>query len=114
MCPSPVSTAHHRAGSVQCNGIVLSKTEVKTMYQHSGSRSPVTARTGGCGFSLAMFRAIAAQRRREHIWAWASLVLLLVCWDATLRLDQKVSIPRPRLSHMVELDSDAKSRFESR
>ena len=84
------------------------------MYQHSGSRTPVMARTGGRGFSLSMFRAIAAQRRREHIWAWASLVLLLVCWDAALRLDQKVSMPRPRLSHMVELEPDVKSRFESR
>ena len=84
------------------------------MYQHSSPRTAVTARTGGCGSRLTMFRAIAMQRRREHVWAWASLLLLLVCWDANLRLDQKVSMPRPRLSHLVELEQEPRMRLERR
>jgi hypothetical protein len=44
--------------------------------------------------------------------AWASLVLLLVCWDASLRLDEKVSMPRPRLSHLVELEQEPRTRIE--
>ena len=59
-------------------------------------------------------RAIATQRRREQLWAWASLLLLLVCWDASSRLDQKVSMPRPRLSHLVELEQEPRIRLEGR
>lgn len=84
------------------------------MYQHSRPRTAVTARTGGCGSSLTALRAIATQRRREHVWAWASLVLLLVCWDVNLRLDQQVSVPRPRLSHLVELEQALGTRLETR
>ena len=81
------------------------------MYQHSSPATLLTARTGGRGFSLSL-RAIAAQRRREHLWAWGSLVMLLLCWDASSRLDQKVSMPRPRLSHMVELEQEPRVRIE--
>jgi hypothetical protein len=84
------------------------------MYQHSSPRTAVTARTGGYGSSLTTLRAIATQRRREHVWAWASLLLLLVCWDVNLRLDQKVSMPRPRLSHLVELEQEPRMRLEKR
>jgi hypothetical protein len=42
------------------------------------------------------------QRRREQLWAWLSLVALIVCWDASLRLDEHVPIPRPRLQHAGE------------
>jgi hypothetical protein len=84
------------------------------MYQHSSPATLVTARTGGRGFSLMSLRVIAAQRRREHLWAWGSLVMLLVCWDASSRLDQKVSMPRPRLSHMVEVEQEPRARIERR
>jgi hypothetical protein len=84
------------------------------MYQHSRPRTAVTARTGGCGSSLTALRAIATQRRREHVWAWASLLLLLVCWDVNLRLDQKVSMPRPRLSYLMELEQEPRIRLEGR
>jgi hypothetical protein len=86
--------------------------EALKMYQHSNPRTAVTARTGGCGSSLKSLRAIAAQRRREYLWAWASLLLLLVCWDANLRLDQTVSVPRPRLNHLVELEQEPRIRIE--
>lgn len=36
----------------------------------------------------------STRRRLEAAWAWASLLVLIVCWDAALRLDQKVSLPR--------------------
>jgi hypothetical protein len=35
-------------------------------------------------------------RRLELLWAWASLLVLIVCWDAAARLDQRVSLPRMR------------------
>jgi len=47
------------------------------------------------------------QRRREHLWAWLSLIALVVCWDASLRLDEHVSIPRPRMQHAGDSASDA-------
>lgn len=34
-------------------------------------------------------RTLTRQRqRRERAWAWLSLVVLIVCWDASSRLDQ--------------------------
>jgi hypothetical protein len=84
------------------------------MYQYSSLRTAVTARNGGGGYSFKTFRAIAAQRRREHVWAWASLLLLVVCWDANLRLDDKVSMPRPRLNHLLELEQEQRARIEAR
>jgi hypothetical protein len=49
----------------------------------------------------------AKLRRRETLWAWLSLLTLVVCWDAAARLDDKVSPPRPRLSHMAEEEERA-------
>ena len=46
----------------------------------------------------------AKLRRREGLWAWLSLITLVICWDAAARLDEKVSPPRPRLSHVAEED----------
>jgi hypothetical protein len=89
---------------------VSNNQEVTAMYQHSGSRDSSSARSG---YTLASIRATAAQRRREHIWAWASLLLLLLCWDAALRLDQKVAMPRPRLGHWVELEAEEGVRVEA-
>jgi hypothetical protein len=39
------------------------------------------------------------QRRREAVWAWMSLLTLLLCWDASLRLEERVSPPRVRIAH---------------
>ena len=44
-----------------------------------------------------------AQRRRELLWAWLSFGVLILCWDASLRLDQRVSTPRPRVEHIGEV-----------
>jgi hypothetical protein len=37
-----------------------------------------------------------SSNRLEVLWAWASLLVLIVCWDAALRLDQHVQLPRRR------------------
>jgi hypothetical protein len=47
-------------------------------------------------------RAQRAQHRREVIWAWLSLAILALCWDLSARLDERVSPPRVRLTHVVE------------
>jgi hypothetical protein len=38
----------------------------------------------------------ASSNRLEVLWAWASLLVLIMCWDAALRLDQHVQLPRRR------------------
>ncbi|WP_116808793.1 hypothetical protein [Steroidobacter cummioxidans] len=48
------------------------------------------------------FKALARDRqRREQAWAWLSLVVLIVCWDASSRLGERVSPPRARIAHAV-------------
>jgi hypothetical protein len=42
------------------------------------------------------------QRRREAMWAWLSLVTLVICWDASARLEARVSPPRVRIAHAGE------------
>lgn len=50
-------------------------------------------------------RSLARERhRREQAWAWLSLVTLIVCWDASSRLGERVSPPRPKFAHVVEED----------
>jgi len=48
-----------------------------------------------------------ACERREKLWAWASLLMLIICWDAALRLDQHVSPPRIRIAHAGEKSDTA-------
>ena len=49
-------------------------------------------------------RVRAGRRRIEHAWAWLSLFTLLLCWDASLRLEQRVSPPRVRIAHAIEAE----------
>jgi hypothetical protein len=57
--------------------------------------------------SLAVSRSvIVAKRRRERILACLALIMLVVAWDATLRLDEQVSPPRMRVSHAVEIEGE--------
>jgi len=46
-----------------------------------------------------------AVRRLEILWAWASLLVLIICWDAALRLDQRMPLPRLRIAHVSETDA---------
>lgn len=51
------------------------------------------------------FKSLARDRqRRERVWAWLSLVVLIICWDASSRLGERVSPPRPKLAHVVSED----------
>ena len=45
---------------------------------------------------------VRERQRREQIWAWLSLVVLIICWDASARLGEHVSAPRVRLAHALE------------
>ena len=42
------------------------------------------------------------QQRRESMWAWLSLLTLVLCWDASARLETRVSPPRVRIAHAGE------------
>jgi hypothetical protein len=46
--------------------------------------------------------SLIRQPRREKAWAWLSLVTLILCWDASIRLDERISPPRVRIAHMGE------------
>lgn len=45
---------------------------------------------------------VRERHRREQVWAWLSLVTLIICWDASERLGERVSPPRARLAHVSE------------
>jgi len=50
-----------------------------------------------------------ARRRREQILACLAFVMLIVAWNATLRLDEQVSPPRMRMSHAVEIEGESQT-----
>lgn len=51
------------------------------------------------------FRSLARDRqRREQVWTWLSLVVLIICWDASSRLEERVSPPRAKFAHVVDED----------
>lgn len=45
---------------------------------------------------------VRERHRREQVWAWLSVVTLVICWDASQRLDERVSLPRTRMAHVSE------------
>jgi hypothetical protein len=49
---------------------------------------------------------VLARRRRERVLACLAFVMLIVAWDVTLRLDERIAPPRMRLSHAVEHESE--------
>ena len=73
-----------------------------------GYRGLQAAGAGHCGYwGLAPSRSFGvAKRRRERILACVALVMLIVAWDASLRLDEQSSPPRMRVSHAVEVEND--------
>jgi hypothetical protein len=58
--------------------------------------------TTGIACKNARTRDLIRQRRREKVWAWLTLVTLILCWDASIRLDERVSPPRVRTDHVGE------------
>lgn len=69
--------------------------EVQAVFKASSRQS--TLRTVGSQRS-----SREGQARLEVFWAWASLLVLIVCWDAAFRLDERVSLPRMRIAHAVD------------
>jgi hypothetical protein len=53
------------------------------------------------------------QRRREAMWAWLSLLTLVLCWDASARLETRVSPPRVRMAHAGESRAEARPTTET-
>lgn len=53
--------------------------------------------------------SVISQSKLETAWAWASVLILVVCWDAALRLDERVSLPRIRIAHAVEIERSGQS-----
>ena len=52
-------------------------------------------------------RSLADARRwRERVLSVLALVMLILAWDATLRLDEQMSPPRVRVSHAVEIEGE--------
>ena len=51
---------------------------------------------------------VRERQRREQVWAWLTLVVLIICWDASSRLGERVSPPRSRIAHA--LDEEEMSR----
>ena len=45
---------------------------------------------------------LASRRRLEIYWAVASFLALIVSWDAALRLDDRVPLPRMRVAQAAE------------
>ena len=60
--------------------------------------------------SKAVSRSLLFSRqRRERILAALAFVSLIVAWDATLRLDERVSPARVRMAHAVEVEAEAQT-----
>jgi hypothetical protein len=51
--------------------------------------------------------------RREQWWAWASLFVLIIAWDAAGRLDERAALPRIRIAHAGEGEGPSSQRIES-
>lgn len=58
-------------------------------------------------------QAAVRKHRREVIWAWLSLVTLVICWDRAARLDERASAPRVRIAHAVEREERTSSVIDS-
>jgi hypothetical protein len=74
----------------------------------AGTQSPDVAKTQETSRTWINERAprlrslVRERHRREQVWAWLSLVTLIVCWDASERLGERVSPPRARIAHVSE------------
>jgi hypothetical protein len=74
----------------------------------ANTQSPEVAKTQEASHSWIHERAprlrglVRERQRREQAWAWLSLVTLIICWDASGRLDERVSLPRTRIAHVSE------------
>ena len=44
---------------------------------------------------------VRSHDRRELLWALASFVVLILCWDVACRLDERAFVPRVRIAHVL-------------
>lgn len=51
---------------------------------------------------------VRERQRREQVWAWLSLVVLIICWDASSRLGERVSPPRSWTAHALDEEEMAR------
>ena len=74
----------------------------------AGAHSPEVAKTQEVSRSWIHERAprlrslVRERHRREQAWAWLTLVTLIVCWDASERLGERMSLPRTRIAHVSD------------
>jgi hypothetical protein len=74
----------------------------------AGAQSPEAAKTQEAPRNWIHERAprlrslVRERHRREQVWAWLSLVTLIICWDASERLGERVSPPRTRIAHVAD------------
>jgi len=71
--------------------------QVQAVFKASSRQSAPRAGTAPRG-------SRASRARLEVLWAWASLLVLIVCWDAAFRLDQHASSPRMRMAHAADAE----------
>jgi hypothetical protein len=64
-------------------------------------RCPETSRSWMQERAPRLHTAARERQRRERIWAWLSLVVLIVCWDVSTRLEEHASVPRLRIAHAL-------------
>lgn len=58
---------------------------------------------------VASYSLTRSRQHRERILAVLAFVSLIVAWDATLRLDERVSPARVRMTHAVEIESETQT-----
>ena len=89
---------------------MIERTLPTTSRIRAGAQAPDVAKSPEASRSWIHERAprlrslLRERHRREQVWGWLSVVTLIICWDASSRLDERVSVPRPRLAHVVEAD----------
>jgi hypothetical protein len=86
-----MNTHIHRLG--RSGSIAVAPDRARRIANDDGrtSQSRIAART-----------ITLARRRRERVLACLAFLMLIVAWDATLRLDEQMAPPRMRMSHAVE------------
>lgn len=86
---------------------MIERTSVPTPRLRAGAQvqtQPESARNWIHDRAPRLRSLVRERHRREQVWAWLSLVTLIVCWDASSRIGERVSPPRPKLAHALEED----------
>lgn len=80
------------------------------IVSRSSKRTRATGERTNAYAAHARVRALTnARRLRERILSCLAFVMLIVAWNATLRLDEQISPPRMRMSHAVEMEGESQN-----